>query len=212
MDEAVRMQDLLRPLVDARTPAGFAPRTVAGLDVAYAVPSGRLAAAAVVLDIDTLRPVDTAVVLGEARFPYVSGVFAFRELPALLDALERLATTPDVMICDGQGVAHPRRFGLACHIGLLTGIPTVGVAKQAMVGYRPPGPRRGDWSPLVDDGEVVGRALRTQDGVKPVFVSVGHRIDLGAASDLVLRLCPRFRLPETTRQADYVARRLLGAE
>jgi deoxyribonuclease V len=212
VDEAVRMQDLLRPLVDEHTPAGFAPATVAGLDVAYAVRSGRLAAAVVVLDIDTLKPVDSAVVLGEAQFPYVSGVFAFRELPPLLDALERLATTPDLMVCDGQGVAHPRRFGLACHIGLLTGVPTVGVAKQAMVGYQPPGPRRGDWAPLVDGEDVVGRALRTQDGVKPVFVSVGHRIDLNTASDLVLRLCARFRLPETTRRADYVARRLLTAE
>jgi deoxyribonuclease V len=212
VDEAVRTQDRLRPLVDERTPPGFGPVTVAGLDVAYAVPTGRLAAAVVVLDLGTLQPVDRAVAMGEASFPYVSGVFAFRELPPLLDALERLETTPDVMVCDGQGVAHPRRFGLACHVGLLTGVPTVGVAKQAMVGYRPPGPRRGEWSPLVDGQDVVGRALRTQDGVKPVFVSIGHRIDLAVATDLVLRLCPRYRLPETTRAADYVARRLLTPE
>lgn len=203
------MQDMLRPLVDPVAPPGFAPRTAAGLDVAYDERSGRLAAAIVVLDVDTLQPVDSVVDVGEAAFPYVSGLFAFRELPPLLDALDRLETTPDLLVCDGQGLAHPRRFGLACHVGLLTGVPTLGVAKQAMGSHQVPGPRRGDWTPLIDGEDVVGRALRTQDGVKPVFVSIGHRIDLDVASDLVLRLSPHYRLPETTRQADQVARRLL---
>jgi deoxyribonuclease V len=213
VDRAVAIQAELRPLVSTTTPAGLRVRTAAGLDVAYAEGSGELVAAVVVLDVADLRVVDSAVVAGEARFPYVPGLFAFRELPALVAALERLTVTPDLLVCDGQGIAHPRRFGLACHVGVLTGLPTVGVAKTPLGRYQPPGDRRGDTSPLIADDptpEVVGRALRTQPGVKPVFVSVGHRIDLDRACAEVLRVTPRYRLPETTRQADHVGRQALA--
>jgi deoxyribonuclease V len=203
---AVELQLRLAPLVDPHPPAGFAPRTAAGLDVAYDEKSDRLAAAVVVLDVASLEPVDRIVMRGVTDFPYVPGLFAFRELPSLLSALERLTVSPDLLICDGQGVAHPRRFGLACHIGVVTGLPSVGVAKTPMGGYEPPADERGAWSPLRDGDEVVARALRTQAQVKPVFVSVGHRIDLDQACEQVLRLAPRYRLPETTRLADRACR------
>lgn len=132
----------------------------------------------------------------------------FREVPALLDALEQLAATPDLLVCDGQGVAHPRRFGLACHLGVLTGIPAIGVAKTAFVGtHRELGFTRGAVAELVDGGEVVGAAVRTQDGVKPVYVSVGHLVSLPTAVAHVLQLTPRYRLPETTRLADHACRK-----
>lgn len=210
IDEALAIQRELRVLVEAVALPGFAPRTATGLDVAYANESTRLAAAVSVLDIATLAPVDSAVVHGSTDFPYQPGLFAFRELPALLAALGELSVCPDVLLCDGHGIAHPRRLGLASHLGVITGIPTIGVAKTPMGMYDAPGIGRGEWTPLIDDGETVGRVLRTQDGTKPVFVSVGHRIDLATAADLVLRLAPRFRLPETTRRADHAARRALA--
>jgi deoxyribonuclease V len=214
VEEAARMQDQLRPLVRSTAAPTSTIRTAAGLDVAYATGSDRVAAAVVVLDVDTLRVVDSAVAHGSASFPYAAGFLAFRELPALVDALERLSTTPDVLVCDGQGLAHPRRFGLACHVGVLTGLPTIGVAKTPLGHYEPPAAERGAWTSLHDSeraSSVVGRAFRTQDGVKPVFVSVGHKIDLDTACQLVLTLTPRYRLPETTRRADQLARSALGA-
>ena len=211
--EATAIQDRLRPLLELDVPGPAKPRTVAGVDVSYASDGtgDRLAAAAVVLDAATLKVVDQSVAVGTAAFPYVPGLFAFRELPTLLDALRGLATTPDLLVCDGFGVAHPRRFGLACHLGVLTGLPSIGVGKTAFVGtYEPPGPRRGDASPLTDGGEIIGRVLRTRDGVKPVFVSVGHRTDLDSACRNVLDLTPEFRLPETTRRADRLSRDALA--
>jgi Deoxyinosine 3''endonuclease (endonuclease V) len=212
--EAEAIQDRLRPSVlvepdDAPPPR---PRLVAGLDVAYAKDDDRLAAAVVVLDAGTLEVVESASAVGRAAFPYVPGLFAFRELPTLITALERLTTTPDLLVCDGQGVAHPRRFGLACHLGVITGLPSIGIAKQSLIGgYAEPGPERGAWSPIRDGGEIVGRAVRTQTGVKPVFVSVGHRVSLAAATDLALRLAPSYRLPETTRRSDRLSRQALRA-
>jgi deoxyribonuclease V len=210
-EEAVALQLRMAPLVDPHPPAGFAPRTAAGLDVAYDEASDRLFAAVVVLDLASLEPVDQAVVPGVTDFPYVPGLVAFRELPALLGALERLTTSPDVLICDGQGVAHPRRFGLASHLGVVTGLPSVGVAKTPMGHYDPPGRERGDWTELRDGDDVVGRALRTQREVKPLFVSIGHRTDLDTACALVLRLAPRYRQPETTRRADQLCRAALAS-
>lgn len=207
--DAVAMQESLRHAVRAETDPGLVVRTVAGLDVAYAEDGERLAAAVVVLDADTLSEVDRSVVWGKTSFPYVPGLFAFREMPALLDAVEALSARPDLLVCDGQGLAHPRRFGLACHLGLAVDLPSVGVAKTPMGQYESPPPYRGAWSDLVDGEEVVGRALRTRDGVKPVFVSVGHRIDLDRACAEVLRLCRGYRLPETTRRADHLCRQAL---
>ena len=202
--EAIAVQEKLRGLVEV-VDVGPAPRYVAGLDVAY--DGDRLAAAVVVLDRGTLREVDRAVVRGETTFPYVPGLFAFREVPALLAALERLTTRPELLVCDGQGLAHPRRFGLACHLGVLTGISAIGAAKTTFVGtHAHPGPERGATADLLDGDEVVGAAVRTQDAVKPVYVSVGHRVSLPTAVEHVLYLAPRYRLPETTRVADRACR------
>lgn len=203
-EEAIAEQERLRPLVSTRTEPGLVVRHVAGLDVSYA-DDDRLAAAIVVLDAESLRTVDSVVVTGKADFPYLPGLFAFRELPSLLEAMEKLTVTPDLLVCDGQGLAHPRRFGLACHLGVVTGLPSVGVAKTPMGQFAMPDDVRGAHTDLLDDGEVVGRALRTREGVKPVFVSVGHRIDLDRACVEVLRLCVT-RLPETTRRSDALGR------
>ncbi|GGK87674.1 endonuclease V [Planomonospora parontospora subsp. parontospora] len=206
--EAEAVQDALRASLDLAGPGPRRPAAVAGVDVAYA--GDRLAAAVVVLDAVTHRVVEQVAVTGRTAFEYVPGLLAFRELPSLTEALERLTIVPDLVVCDGYGLAHPRRFGLACHLGVLTGLPTVGVGKTAFVGsHREPGRERGAWSDLVLDGDVVGRVLRTQDGVKPVFVSTGHRIDLETACRHVLALSPRYRLPETTRAADRLSRTAL---
>jgi deoxyribonuclease V len=209
--EALEIQDRLRALVQLAGDARFSPRTVAGLDASYDTRSERVAAAVVTLDLETLTVIEESTALGTVAFDYVPGLLAFRELPTLVEVLERLTVVPDLLVCDGYGLAHPRRFGLACHVGVLTDLPTIGVAKTPFIGtFSPPGPVRGDWSEILDGGEVVGHALRTRDGVKPVFVSVGHRVDLSQACDLTLRLCTRYRLPETTRRADRLSRRLLS--
>ncbi|MGN9842749.1 endonuclease V [Nonomuraea sp. H19] len=202
--EAEAIQDRLRGHVELTGPTAFT--LVAGLDVHYHG-SDDLAAAVVVLAAGTLEVVEQVVAHGKAAFPYVPGLFAFRELPALVEALERLTVTPDLLVCDGYGLAHPRGFGLACHLGVLTGLPALGVGKTPFVGtHETPGAERGAWTPIIHEGATVGRALRTQRGVKPVYVSQGHRISLDTATTQVLRLTPRYRLPEPIRHADHLAR------
>jgi len=203
--EAVAVQRALRDRVVTRDDVGPV-RTVAGLDVGFEA-DGRVARAAVaVLELPGLALVEEAVARAPARFPYVPGLLSFREVPVVLEALARLSRAPDVILCDGQGYAHPRRFGLACHLGLWTGLPSVGVAKTRLTGVHGPVPEgRGAWCPLTDGGEVIGAVLRTRPGVKPIFVSIGHRVSLATAIDLVMRCVTRFRLPETTRQAHRLA-------
>jgi deoxyribonuclease V len=203
--EAVALQRALRDRVVTRDDLGPV-RTVAGLDVGFEA-EGRVARAAVaVLELPGLALVEEAVARAPARFPYVPGLLSFREVPVVLEALARLSRAPDVILCDGQGYAHPRRFGLACHLGLWTGLPSVGVAKTRLTGVHGPVPEgRGAWCPLTDGGEVIGAVLRTRPGVKPIFVSIGHRVSLATAIDLVMRCVTRFRLPETTRQAHRLA-------
>lgn len=203
-DEAVAIQQRLRSRVRVGDEHGPLQR-VAGLDVAYRDPDIAIGVVTV-LDLETLAIIDHAVVRERIEFPYISGLFAFREVPALTRALEALTVEPDALVCDGHGLAHPRRFGLAAHLGVLTDLPSIGVAKKSYGAHTEPGPGRGDRSPVTADGEIVGAALRTQRGVKPVFVSVGHRFTLESACALVLRLAPRYRLPETTRTADHLGR------
>ncbi|HET6635722.1 MAG TPA: deoxyribonuclease V [Streptomyces sp.] len=214
-DEALAVQDALcgRVVVHDEAPAPGAPGSlVAGVDVAYDDERDLVAAAAVVLDAATLTVVDRATARGHVTFPYVPGLLAFRELPAVLEALRGLRRAPDLVVCDGYGLAHPRRFGLAAHLGVLTGLPSLGVAKSPFVfAHGEVGQERGETAPLLDGDEEVGRALRTRRGVKPVFVSVGHRLTLGAACSHTLRLARRYRLPETTRHADALCRRALAA-
>src|SRR5690606_7058169 len=209
VDEAEAIQEKLRSRLDLTGPGPRHPATVAGVDVAYA--GDRLVAAVVVLDGATLEVLEQVAGPGRGAVDYVPGLLAFRELPGLTTARARLTRTPELIVCDGYGLAHPRRFGLACHLGVLTGLPTIGVGKTAYVGtYETPGRRRGSWSELRLGDDVVGRVLRTQDDVKPVFVSVGNRIDLDTACANVLALCPRHRLPETTRAADRLSRAVLS--
>jgi deoxyribonuclease V len=189
----------------------FGPiRRVAGADVGFEGP-GRAAmacAAVVVLSFPALAFVEERVVRAVPRFPYVPGYLSFRELPVLTDALAGIAATPDLILCDGHGLAHPRRFGLACHLGVALGIPTIGVAKSILVGtHGALGAARGATAPLVDKGETIGLALRTRTGTRPVYVSVGHRVSLASAAEFVLACTPRYRLPETTRRADALSRR-----
>lgn len=210
VSEAEQIQRRLRNEVDLNSGLTAPPKAVAGVDVSYSSDTHRVAAAAVLIDLPALDVVDSAVMFGEISFPYVPGLLAFRELPFILDALERLALRPDVVVCDGYGIAHPRRFGLACHVGVSIGLPTFGVAKTAFTSkFSEPPVERGGWSPLIDGDEVVGRAVRTQTAVKPVFVSVGHRIGLDEASDLTLSLCRNFRIPEVIRKSDHLSRQAL---
>ncbi|WP_280401359.1 endonuclease V [Nocardia carnea] len=203
-EEAVAIQQRLREQVVVRDDHGPV-RRVAGLDVAYRDPDIAVGVVTV-LDAESLAVLDQAVVRERIEFPYISGLFAFREVPALTRALERLTVEPDALVCDGHGLAHPRRFGLAAHLGVLTGLPSIGVAKNSFGECAEPGPARGAWAPVTADGETVGRVLRTQPGIKPIYVSVGHRFTLDSACALVLRLAPRYRLPETTRTADHLGR------
>jgi deoxyribonuclease V len=182
------------------------PRRVAGIDVGFEHDGSITRAAVVVLDFPSLEPLEHAIVQRKTGFPYVPGYLSFREAPAVLAALRRLRRSPDLILCDGQGFAHPRRFGLACHLGLLANLPSIGVAKSRLIGEHPAlGQRRGEWVPLIDDGERIGAVLRTRTGVRPVYVSIGHRISLETAIDYVLRCTTRYRLPETTRQAHRLA-------
>lgn len=183
-------------------------RLVAGADLAYRS-DGRWAwAAAVLVAFPEGRVVESATAAGAPRFPYVPGYLTFREGPLLLAAFGRLRRRPDLCLFDGQGLAHPRRFGLACHLGLLLGLPSIGCAKSLLVGeYREPGPARGDWSPIRHDGTTVGAAVRTRAGVKPIFVSPGHRIDLAGAIRWAIA-CSRFRVPDPIRLAEQLVNRL----
>jgi len=180
-------------------------RTVAGLDVS--IRRGMARAAVVVMSLDPLAVIETATWEGPPSFPYVPGLLSFREMPAVIPALAKLGTRPDVMMLDAQGLAHPRRFGLACHLGVYFDVPAMGVAKTRLVGeHEEPGPEQGAFTDLIHEGEVIGRVLRTRDRVKPVFVSVGHRLTLDEAVALTLRTLTRYRLPEPTRLAHRLSR------
>src|SRR5512139_4105063 len=187
-------------------PLASAPRFIAGVDAAFSCDDRRCVAAVVVWDLRAQMVVERCVAVRPATFPYVPGLLAFREGPAILAVLRKLRTPPDVFICDGHGVAHPRRFGTACHLGVILGRPTIGCAKSRLIGmHRQPGWRRGSAAPLVDAGEVIGSVLRTQDGINPLYVSVGHLIDLDGARQVILACAIRYRLPEPSRLADQFA-------
>lgn len=203
--EAIAIQQRLREAVIRRDDLGPV-RRVAGVDVGFE-DGGRITRAAVaVLDPDDLTTLDWALARRPTSFPYIPGLLSFREVPAALEALAQLQDPPDLLLCDGQGIAHPRRMGVACHLGLLADLPAIGVAKSRLTGRHGPVPEaRGNWTPLRDKGETVGAVLRSRAGVKPIYVSTGHRVALTTAVTWVLRLLTRYRLPETTRAADALA-------
>jgi deoxyribonuclease V len=205
VEEARAIQEVLRRRVVTCDRLGRI-RRVAGVDASYEHRSGRVCAAVAVLALPELAHVEHVVVRRKARFPYLPGYLSFREAPAVLAALEKLRCAPDLLLCDGQGYAHPRRFGLACHLGLLADLPSIGVAKSLLVGTHGDVPeQKGGWAPLVQQGEVIGAVLRTRAGVRPLYVSIGHRISLETAIARVIACTPRYRLPEPIRQAHRLA-------
>ena len=205
--EAIEIQRDLASRVSAEDGFEAPPRYVAGVDISPPDADGNAVAAVVLLELPDLRRVEVRVHRGKPGFPYVPGLLSFRESPLVLGALERLETDPDVILVDGQGLAHPRRFGIACHLGLLTDTPSIGCAKSILRG-RPDDDLDADagaYVHLVDKGEVVGAAVRTRKSVRPVYVSVGHKISLGSAIEWTLACCKGYRIPEPTRLAHLAA-------
>jgi len=210
--EARKLQLRLAGMVINESQA-MSPRLVAGIDISSPGSRGVARGAVVVISYPEFKLVETSVVEGEIRFPYIPGLLSFRESPLILAACEKLFNVPDLVLVDGQGVAHPRRFGLASHVGLFLDLPTIGCAKSILCGeHRPVGEAAGCYAELCDNGEVIGAALRTKSGVKPIYVSVGHKIDLTSALQWVLKCCRGHRLPEPTRLAHLAAGGMLSFE
>jgi deoxyribonuclease V len=206
LGEAKLLQQRLRNRVVAEG-GPTAPRLVAGVDVHVAERTGLTWAAVALLDARSLDLVESALAAEPTGFPYVPGYLSFREIPAVLAALALLDAPPDLLMVDGQGIAHPRGLGIAAHLGVIADVPTVGVAKSRLFGrHDEPGATRGSRAPLTSRGRVIGTVLRTRDRVRPLYVSVGHRISLERAVELVLAMTTRYRLPEPTRQADKISR------
>ena len=179
---------------------------VAGVDVGFTNNYTISKAAVAVLSYPNLELVDQASAYLPTAFPYIPGYLSFREIPAILPALEQLNIRPDLILCDGQGLAHPHRFGLACHLGVLLDLPTIGVAKSLLIGeHKELAPEKGQYQPLIDQGETIGVVLRSRTNIKPIYVSIGHRISLPTAIDYVIGCLTKYRLPETTRIADKLA-------
>lgn len=201
--EAARLQNELSESVLKGPPLDLGQVSlVAGADASYRRGDRRMFAAVVVLSYPSLEVVEERWGYMPVRFPYVPGLLAFREAPALLPLFEKLSRWPDVVLFDGHGIAHPRRAGIASHMGVVLGLPSIGVAKSVLVGsYSEPAQQRACRSPLVHDGVTIGLALRTRDSVKPVFVSIGHMVDLDSAARMALGCCAGYRLPEPIRAA-----------
>lgn len=203
--EAMALQSRLAAQIVRYDDFGEVAR-VAGVDVGFENEGAVTRAAVAVLAFPSLRLEASAVARLPTRFPYVPGLLSFREVPAVLAAMEKLAVRPDLLLCDGQGIAHPRRFGIACHLGLLLDLPAIGVAKSRLIGQHGAVPdERGAWVPLRDGEETIGAVLRSRQGVRPLYVSPGHRIGLESALAWVMACLTRYRLPETTRWAHRLA-------
>ena len=188
-------------------------RIVAGADISCTKGDDRVFAAVVLLDAATLEVIEEATYSGRTSIPYIPGLLSFREGPALLQAFGKLRKRPDVALFDGQGVAHPRGFGLAAHLGLLLDVPAIGCAKTRLIGaFAEPGARRGQFSSLMRDGKQIGSVVRTKDRVKPVFVSQGHRVSLERAVEIVLQCAPRYRIPEPIRRAHILVNKMRKEE
>ena len=206
--EAMRLQQELRDRV-IREDRFKEIRFVAGADLAFDPPTNVAFAGVIVYSFPELAEVERCMARRKLRFPYVPGLLSFREGPVLMAAFERLQVTPDLLLIDGHGVAHPRRFGIACHMGVLLDTPAIGCAKSLLVGeHDDPGERAGASTPLMDKGERIGTVLRTRDHVKPIYVTIGHRVSLDSAVKLVKQCLDGFRIPKPTREADHYVREL----
>ncbi len=204
-EEAVEIQRALRSRVALGSYTGRT-RFIGGADVSYSTRGGRLCAAVVIVDIDTMETVEAVAEQGESSFPYITGLLSFREVPIILEAWKKVRQVPDVLICDGQGIAHPRGMGVATHAGIILGVPTVGCAKKRLVGaYDDVGNTKGSFSLLHVKGRAVGAVVRTRDQVNPVFVSPGCGIDLASSITVILKSCHGYRLPEPVRRAHGLA-------
>jgi len=205
-EAAIALQRQLRPQIITVDRLPDTVRYVAGVDAGFEQQGTITRAAVVVLSFPDLTPVDEALVRCPTTFPYVPGLLSFREIPAMLQALNQIDIEPDIILCDGQGIAHPRRLGIATHLGLMIDRPTIGVAKSRLTGTHAEIPNeKGQWVPLMDGAERIGAVLRSRTGTKPLYISPGHRISLETVLDYVLRCTPKYRLPETTRYADRLA-------
>lgn len=206
VEEAIAIQQQFRKEVITQDQLEEPVQYVAGVDMGFEADGTISRAAVAVLSFPSLQLQESAIARRPTTFPYVPGFLSFREIPAVLDALEKISTIPDLILCDGQGIAHPRRFGIACHLGLIVDIPTIGVAKSLLIGnHQEVSEERGSWQPLVNRGETIGAVLRTRVKTKPLYISSGHRVSLSTAIEYVLRCTPKYRLPETTRIADKLA-------
>jgi deoxyribonuclease V len=206
LEEAIAIQESLRNQVIRSDKLKQPVQYVAGVDMGFESNGTISRAAVAVLSFPDLQVVETSLAHRPTSFPYIPGFLSFREIPAVLDALEKIQITPDIILCDGQGIAHPRRLGIASHLGVILDMPTIGVAKSLLIGKHEQLPdTKGSWQPLIHKSETIGAVLRTRSGVKPVYVSIGHRISLNTAIDYVLSCTPKYRLPETTRIADKLA-------
>jgi deoxyribonuclease V len=210
--QAIALQKQLAGRVLLKGVRPWSLKTVAGVDVSYKKWGRLFHAAVVVLDYASMAVLETMTASGPCSFPYVPGLLSFRELPILLQAFAKLETVPDVILADAQGVAHPRRLGLASHLGLWLDLPTIGCAKSRLCGaHKEPGSAKGSWKPLLDNGEEIGRVVRTRAQVKPLYVSPGHKVDFDAALEIVLQCSRGYRLPEPTRQAHLLSNKIRSA-
>jgi deoxyribonuclease V len=204
-EQAIAIQQALRQEVITQDQFGTV-QYVAGIDVGFENEGAITRAAVAVLTYPELTLCDRAIARRPTSFPYIPGFLSFREVPAVLDALEQIKTTPDLLLCDGQGFAHPRRFGIACHLGVLTNLPAIGVGKSRLIGTHEQVPdQRGNWVPLMHKDDTIGAVLRTRSGTNPLYISLGHRISLESAIAYVMGCTPKYRLPETTRHAHKLA-------
>lgn len=205
-EAAIALQQELRSRVLMEDDFGVV-QTVAGVDVGFEEEDRVACAAIAVLRFPDLTLQESVIIRRPTTFPYVPGLLAFREVPVVMEALAELKTRPALLLCDGNGYIHPRRCGFACHLGIVSGLPSIGVAKTPYLGeHEPLAEQRGVWQLIRDNGEVIGAIVRTQSNIKPVYVSVGHRISLKSTIDFVLKCSPKYRLPETTRQADQLSK------
>jgi deoxyribonuclease V len=203
--EAQLIQEELKDLVITEDEVGKVGY-IAGVDVGFKDNNQITQAAVAVLTFPQLELVEHKTAQVPTTFPYIPGYLSFREIPAILEAFHQLQIIPDLILCDGQGLAHPRRFGLACHLGVLLDLPTIGVAKSLFIGkHEELPPEKGSWQPLIDKEETIGLVLRSRTNVKPIYISIGHKISLLTAKNYVMNCLTKYRLPETTRWADKLA-------